>query len=106
MNTSPPPNDRHEDAAACPHDPAQFVTTDEGTSYCPACETEARSAASEFDSVTEDAILTGAPIPPKEWPQDQRRAFLGGVYSYGNRHTVCPYTWRRALDFHGEPETT
>lgn len=31
--------------AACGHDPAQFVTADEGTSYCPACEAEARDAA-------------------------------------------------------------
>ena len=29
--------------AACGHDPAQFVTSDEGTSYCPACEDEARA---------------------------------------------------------------
>lgn len=49
-------------------------------------------AAPEFDSVTEDAINSRAPIPPMELPQDQRRAFLGGVYSYRKRHTICPYT--------------
>ena len=29
--------------AACGHDQAQLVTSDEGTSYCPACEDEARA---------------------------------------------------------------
>jgi hypothetical protein len=28
------------DKGACTHDPAQFITADEGTSYCPACERE------------------------------------------------------------------
>ncbi len=35
----------------------------------------------DLDSVTEDAITHGAPIPPMDLPQDQRRAFLGGVFS-------------------------
>lgn len=29
----------------CGHDPAQFVTADEGTSYCPACENKAAGSA-------------------------------------------------------------
>jgi hypothetical protein len=46
----------------------------------------------EFDSVTEDAIKTHAPIPPMDWPQDQRRAFLGGVYSFrSHADATCPY---------------
>ena len=31
----------------CGHDPARFVTGDEGTAYCPACEAEAAKKAIE-----------------------------------------------------------
>ncbi|HET6916938.1 MAG TPA: hypothetical protein VFH56_12680 [Acidimicrobiales bacterium] len=46
--------DGQERVAACGHDPAQFVTADEGTSYCPACEDEARSAASVIEQLRHD----------------------------------------------------
>jgi len=39
------------------------------------------SAAPEFDSVTEDAITHGVPIPPAGLPMDQRRAYLGGEFT-------------------------
>ncbi len=38
-------------SAACRHDPAQFVTAAEGTSYCPACEAAARSVARKLHHV-------------------------------------------------------
>lgn len=40
------------------------------------------ATAPEFDDVTQDAINANAPIPPRELPQDQRRAFLGGVFGF------------------------
>jgi hypothetical protein len=61
----------------------------------------------EFDAVTEDAIRDKAPIPPMDWPQDQRRAYLGGIYSFrnGTERTACPYidhdcatAWYRGYD--------
>lgn len=50
------------------------------------------SLGESVDSVTEDAIRDKAPIPPMDWPQDQRRAFLGGVYSFRSGTTETPYT--------------
>lgn len=49
------------------------------------------SAATEFDQVTEDALKAKAPIPPMDLAQDQRRAFLGGVFGYRNGTTISPY---------------
>lgn len=43
----------------CGHDPAQFVIADEGTSYCPACESDATAAAS-----------TSTEIMIRLWPFD------------------------------------
>ena len=39
MGGTPPPYASH-----CGHDPALFVTADEGTSHCPACEAYERRA--------------------------------------------------------------
>lgn len=44
------------------------------------------------DSVTQDAINAKAPVPPMEWSQAQRRAFLGGVFGYRNGATANPYS--------------
>lgn len=57
------------------------------------------------DEVTDDAIRHKAPIPPMDLPQDQRRAFLGGVFSSRNGTTKCPYrdpgcaaAWHKGYD--------
>ena len=44
------PSSGPQRTAACGHDPAQFVTADEGTSYCPACEDEARCVCGEINT--------------------------------------------------------
>jgi hypothetical protein len=51
------------------------------------------SAAIPLDSVTEDAITHGVPIPPAELPLDQRRAYLGGEFTAqrGDTHPENPY---------------
>ncbi len=58
------------------------------------------------DAVTEDAIREGVSIPPMEWPQDQRRAYLGGQFSQQRGLTLkanpyidpgCAEAWRRGF---------
>lgn len=41
---------------ACVHDPAQFVTADEGTSYCPACEADVGTAATGVRTISSTSV--------------------------------------------------
>jgi len=56
------------------------------------CVVTPRATPDDLDDVTQDAIKNKAPIPPMDLPQDQRRAFLGGVFSFRGGTTETPYT--------------
>jgi hypothetical protein len=69
---------------ACTHDPAQFITADEGTSYCPACERE--GAKSPLDTYAGVGSWTPAAFPA--------RVVVGanGAYwrDFGGSYSMCP----------------